>query len=55
MIGHADLFMTDRYSHRIISENLQRQEKLAEFYSGQDAAFEPTGEHIGNTGKDNER
>jgi integrase len=52
MIGHADLSMTDRYSHLVISRNLQRQEKLAEFYSSQDAAFEPSGEHIGNTGKE---
>lgn len=52
MIGHADLAMTDRYSHLVISRNLQRQEKLAEFYSSQDAAFEPSGEHIGNTGKE---
>ena len=52
MIGHADLAITDRYSHLVISSNLQRQENLAEFYSGQDAAFEPSGEHIGNTRKE---
>ena len=52
MIGHADLSMTDRYSHLVISRNLQRQEKLAEFYAGRDADSEPSLEHIWNTGKE---
>jgi len=55
MIGHSDLAMTDRYTHLVISRNLQRQEKLAEFYAGQGAAFESSGEHIGNTGEDKGR
>lgn len=55
MIGHKDLAMTDRYSHLCIARNRQRQKQLAEFYAGRDAAFEPTGEHMGNTEEDNER
>lgn len=49
MIGHSDLAMTDRYSHLVISRNLQRQKKLAEFYSSDDTTLGPSGEHIGNT------
>ena len=55
MIGHKDLAMTDRYSHLCVARNLQRQKQLAEFYARQDTAFGPTGEHIGNTGKEKGR
>lgn len=55
MIGHADLSMTYRYSHLVISRNLQRQEKLAEFYTKQEAGSDVSLEHIWNTGEDKER
>lgn len=48
MIGHADLSMRDRYSHLVISRNLERQEKLAAFYAGRDADSGPSLEHIWN-------
>lgn len=48
MIGHADPSITDRYSHLVISRNLERQEKLAAFYAGRDADSGPSLEHIWN-------
>jgi integrase len=49
MIGHRNLSMTDRYSHLTSMKKLSRQVELAKFYTNDNGAVEPSGEHIGNT------
>ncbi len=48
MIGHSDIFMTDRYSHLTLRHKFQHQKQLAEHYAK--SSNQLSGGHIGVTG-----